>query len=200
MRAMFIQRRFLTEFQFDLTQFDVRVREKGLTYSKTYRVPYENVTNEPAEVTISSKSRLVVATILTVLTVILGMNALLGADIEPGAWAFYGCFAVIAAAWFVASRQSFFVFRAGDPALVVMRNRPSAEAVAVFLAALHEHRREYLRQRYLINAPSINAADTIQKLHWLHQQGAISPLEYDRLKARAIGESEERPFPPSTLH
>lgn len=197
---MFIQRRFLSEFQFDLTPFDVRVREKGLTYSKTYRVPYENVSNEPVEVTISSRPGLVVTIILAVLAVIVGVAALLGDDIEAGAWAFYGGFAMLAAIWYAASRRSYLVFKTADPALVVMRNRPSAEAVNVFLTALHEHRREYLRQRYLLNAPSRDAADTIQKLHWLRQQGAISPLEYETLKARAVGGSEERPSPPPMLH
>ncbi|MEP7324825.1 MAG: hypothetical protein ABI836_02655 [Gemmatimonadota bacterium] len=197
---MFVQRWFLTELQFDLTPFDVRVREKGLTWSRTYRVSYENVANEPVAVSMSSKARLVITTVLAGLTVILGVNILLGGDVAFGALQFYGGFAVVAAAWFAASRRSLLVFKGGDPALVVMRNRPSVEAVDVFLVALHEHRREYLRQRYLINAPSTNAADTIQKLYWLHQQGAISPLEYDRLKAQAIGASEPPPFPPSALH
>ncbi|HEV8125472.1 MAG TPA: hypothetical protein VGP80_14585 [Gemmatimonadales bacterium] len=197
---MFIQRRFLTEFQFDLTPFDVRVREKGLTYSKSYRVSYDNVTSEPVEVTISSRPRLILTVILALLAVIVAAAALLGDDVEAGAWLFYGGFAIVAACWYVASRQSFYVFKAGEPPLVLMKSRPSAAAVAVFLTALHEHRRNYLRQRYLLNAPSRDAADTIHKLLWLHQQGAISALEYETLKARAVGVSEEPPFPPSTLH
>ncbi len=197
---MFIQRRFLTEFQFDLTPCDVRVREKGLTYSRTYRVPFENVTTEPVEVTVGSKPRLVTTVVLALLAVLMGGYASRGDDIEPGAWAFYGGCAVLAAVLFVFSRQSFLVFKAADPGLIVMKNRPSPEALSAFLAAVHEHRRDYLRQRYLLNAPATNPADTIQKLHWLYQEGAISDLEFATLKAGAVGISEERPFPPSILH
>lgn len=197
---MFIQRRFLTEFQFDLTPFDVRVREKGLTHSKTYRVSYENVSSEPVEVTVSSRPRLVLTVILALLSVIVGAAALLGDDVEAADWLFYGGFAIVAAGWCVASRQSFYAFKAGEPPLVLMKSRPSPAAVGIFLTALHEHRRNYLRQRYLLNAPPRDAADTIHKLIWLHQQGAISALEYETLKARAVGVSEERPLPPSTLH
>ena len=197
---MFVQRRFLTEFQFDLTEFDVRVREKGLTYSRTYRVPYEHVTNEPVEVTLSSKGRLAITIVLVLLSLTVGLAVLLGDDVEPGVWVFYSSFAALAAVWFIASRQSFFVFRGGEPALVVMRNRPSEGAVGSFLTALHERRRQYLRERYLLNAPWKDAADTIQKLFWLRQQGAISELEYDKLKARALGGTEGQQFPPSILH
>lgn len=197
---MFIQRRFPTEFQFDLTQFDIRVREKGLTYSRTYRVDYEHVSLEPGEVTRSSTPGLIVTIALAVLGIIGGVAALQGRDVAPAAWALYGGAALLATVWYFGSRRSFYVFKTGEPALVVLKNRPSSEAVNAFLAALHEHRRGYLRQRYLINAPARGPAETIQQLDWLHQLGAISPLEHEKLKARAAGVSEEQPFPRSTLH
>lgn len=183
---MFTQRRFLTSYRFELVANGVMVTEKGLTYSRTYRVPFENIPAEHEAVTISSKLRLVVTGILATLAVATGAVSVAGGDAESAAPVFYGVLAVFSGMSFLLSRKSFLVFKTAEPALVLMKDRPTAQAMASFLKELHQLRTEYLRQQYLIGAPESATADAIHKLHWLRQQGAISESEFDALKAEIV--------------
>jgi hypothetical protein len=198
---VFTQRRFLTSFRFELVGNGVMVTEKGLTYSRTYRVPFENIPQEHEAVTISSKLRLVVTGILATLAVATGAVSLSGGDAESAAPVFYGALAIVAGLSFLLSKKSYLVFKSAEPPLVVMKDRPTAQAMTAFLEELHQHRTAYLRQQYLIGAHESATADAIHKLHWLRQQGAISDSEFDALKAEIVKPgSGEGPAQGTPLH
>jgi len=198
---VFTQRRLLTSYRFELVANGVMVTEKGLTYSRAYRVPFENIPEEHEAVTISSKPRLVTTSILATLAGATGVAYLVGGDVTSETPVIYGVLAIVAGVWFLFSKKSFLVFKSAEPPLVVMKDRPTAQAMAAFLEELREHRTAYLREKYLIGSHESATADAIHKLHWLRQQGAISESEFEALKAEIVRPgSGEGPPQGTSLH
>lgn len=180
---MFSQRRFFTRLTFRLEPAFVHVTERELTSSRSYVVPYENISAEPVEVMVSSRRWLVAAIILGLLTILVAASALRGGDVEAGAWLFWGTFAALAAIAYYVSRSSYLVFRSGEPPLVVIRDRPSKAALDQFLREVQERKKLYLAQAALTQVSGSSAADALHKLAHLRQLGVLNEAEFAVLKA-----------------
>ena len=185
--AVFKQRHLIRQHRYEVVQDGINVTENWLLGSKKYKVPFENVSKEPSEVTLSSRVRLWATIILLALSVITGIMQLLGDDVGDGACFFWGALAVVVGIGFLISRERFLVYqlRSGDKPLVLYRDKPSRELLERFMASVQDSKNEYLRNNYLRDdgAP---VADAIHKLVWLHERGALTDEEFESLKAGAI--------------
>lgn len=190
---MFSQRRFFTKLTFRLEPAFVHVTERELTSSRSYVVPYENISAEPVEVMISSRRWLVAAIILVLLTILVAGSALRGDDVEAGAWLFWGTFAALAGITYYVSRSSYLVFRSGEPPLVVMKDRPSRAALDQFLQEVQQRKTLYLAQAAMTQVRGSSAADALQKLAYLRQLGVLNEEEFAVLKADILRHAQGFP-------
>lgn len=194
---MLKQRRFFTRFEFLLGETHIQVTERRITSSRSYNVPFENVTADPMEVMVSSRGRFWATLVFAALTLLVAILQIVGGDVDQGAWIVWGSFTIVTGAAYWMSRRTYLVFNAGQPALVVLKGRPSEEVLSAFLEEMQKRKRAYLAQRYLASTSEGAPADTIHKLAWLREMGVVSPDEFDVLKSDVVRRAEEALPPPS---
>ena len=184
------QTRVTTQFELRIEDDAVAVTEQEGAVKRSYRVPYEHLAPGPVDVVIWSKPRLWAAVVLLGLSVIMMLLLLTGGDVESGAALFYAALAAVAALLFIRSRQAYIVLK-GIPPLVLMKDRPSAEAVAEFLARVLERKRAYLAEHYLLGTHESATVDAIHKLEMLRQEGSISDREFAILKGDVMRRAQD---------
>jgi len=195
--ATLIQQRMVTQFELRLESDAVAVTEQDGTSKRSYRVPLAQLEAAPVEVTVWSKPKLWWGVGLLGLSTLVLLVYLLGGDVEREAGLFWASCAAIAVVLFIRSRQSYLVIR-GDPGLVLMKDRPTGQAVRDFIELVLERRRAYLSETYLLGTHESALVDAIHKLDALRAAGSVSVRDYEILKANIVRRAEEARPPQSS--
>jgi hypothetical protein len=185
------QERLVVQFDFLLEPDGVAVTEHEGTATRSYRVPFACLESNPVNVTIWSKGKLRASVILLALSALLSLLQLRGGDVDTYGALVYAAAAAVAVLLFVRSRHHYIVVK-GSPSLVVMRDRPSAAAVAAFLEQVEARRRAYVAEHFLLDTHEGALVDAMHKLQVLREQDSISDFEFETLKADIIRRAEEQ--------
>jgi len=188
--SVLIQQRMITQFELRLESDAIAVNEQDGTAKRSYRVPLEKLADAPVEVTVWSQPKLWTAIGLLALSALVLIMYAVGGDVERDAGLFWGICAAIAVALFIRSRHSYVVVQ-GDPPLVLMKDRPTNQAVTEFLERVFERRRVHLSETYLLGTHESALVDAIHKLDALRTAGSISDRDYETLKADIVRRAEE---------
>lgn len=192
------QRRFLTRISLEVGEDGVHATERGLLHSRSFRLPFEEVPDEPERVRTASRPWFWGMVVLWIAALFTGALEAVGGEVDAGAYLFWGALAVMASLAFASSRASLRVLRAGESTVVMFEDRPSRAALDAFLAGLRERRDAYLVRRYMTGTAADSKADALHRLHWLREQGAISDEEFDLLKRDVLAQAEPGTWrPPS---
>jgi hypothetical protein len=192
-----IQERFVKRFAFQLEPDAIAVIEQDGPTKRSYRVPFESLDPAPVDVTIWSKPRLWATGVFLALSVLMLVVQLQGGDVESGAALFYASCAALATVLFLRSRQSYVVLK-GTPGLVLMKDRPTAQAMTAFIATVQERRRQYLAEHYLLGTHEGALIDALHKLEMLRKEGTVSDAEFEILKADIVGRAQSSRPPQSS--
>jgi hypothetical protein len=192
-----LQERMMTRFELRLEGDAIAVTEQDGTLKRAYRVPLESLAAAPVEVTVWSKGKLWSSIILFGLSALVLILYAQGGDVERDAGLFWAMCGAIAVALFIRSRQTYVVIH-GDPSLVLMKDRPTAQAVGLFLERVLERKRAYLSETYLLGTHESALVDAIHKLDALREAGSISAREYEVLKGNILRRAEEARPPESS--
>jgi hypothetical protein len=184
----FEQRRFFTKLQYQIVSDGINFRESSVFSARQNKVPFENIPQEPSEVTTSAKWLFWVTVFLLSLSILMGILYLSGQNVESDAFIFWGILGLFTGICFITSRKHFLVYRLRNDkqALVFFKDKPTKELLRQFIITMHNQQREYLRQHYLIGSESAASVDAIQKLLWLKAQNAINEDEFAKLKQDVI--------------
>jgi hypothetical protein len=177
----------------------VLVKESHFLSRSNYKVPYATLSNEKFEMTVYSKVWLW----LTVIPLLFCFVVFLGEFLQGGtdgllAIGLYGTFALFFGVLFYHSMEKVVGFQADDGPLVFSAGKPSQPELDRFLKELSDRKETFLRNQYLQPGCGHSPADELQKLMWLRDQGALTPLEFDKLKQDVVfgvewGETDNEP-------
>jgi len=185
----FEQRRLANLMKFRLVHDGVEVIDRGLITSSKYKVPFEAISLEPREATVSSSFRFWATVVFFGLAAIMGISTLVGQDTPASTSLIYALFGLGFATTYLMSRAKFLIY---DDAvetkrpLIVYENKPSPAALESFIEKVQNKKREYLRMNHLLRNEVGAGVDAIHKLTWLLGMGAISEEEFAKLKADVI--------------
>jgi hypothetical protein len=198
----FKQSRLLKKRYYEIVKDGVDVCETSLTNSIKYKVAFENIAQQPQEVSTSFNLLLWIAVVLLSLSVLTLLLQLFGQDVENGTFAIWGGLGILAGIGFFISRACFLIYNSNNhyPRLVFYKDKPSKEQFTHFITAVHDKQREYLRQNYLINTEAVDSVNAIQKLVWLKEQQAISEDEYENLKKDIIEKARWSNIQPPSIN
>lgn len=178
---MLTQRRLFTTLRFELAADGVDVTERGLTFSRSYRVPFAHIPAHPLRVSTSSGGWLLAAVLFGIVTVWTAVLAVRGTDAEGVVWVVWGFLAAVAGTMFVRSRRKFVIFRSGDPALALLDGQPTQEALDSFLAEMHRRRVAWLGEEALLTSGADVPENLGERLRWLQAAGLLSAAECEEL-------------------
>ncbi len=193
------QSRFSHQLELELAEDAVLVTDRAITTSRKYRVPLEGLALISEEVTVWSRRRLVLTCVCLVLVVLVGLTRLGGGDVGVDAELFYAVLAALGLWSFIGSRQSYLVTK-GTPPLVVMKNRPTPQAVTEFLEQVQSRRRDHVAARFLLGTPESALVDELHKLSLLRQNGTIGEGEFEVLKADIMRRASPYTPPPPSMN
>ncbi len=180
------QRRFLSQYTFRLVDDGIQVHEKSVLSSSKYKVPFENIAVESTEISQSSTFWFWAMVLLWCLSLLNLILLILGKDVESDVFIVWGIFASIASVAFYFSSKTYTAFVAGEPGLVLLKDKPSIEKMECFLKIVHDTKKEFLAQHYLIGSNESTKADAIHKLSWLQEHGVISKSDFEILKKEIV--------------
>jgi hypothetical protein len=182
-----VQRRFLSRITVDILDKGIAVSERIMFNPRKYKVRFENISAEGEEVSNSSQLRFWATIILFALALLTGLLQLFGQDV--GGWAFliWVVLGIITGVSYLMSRETFLVYGAVRPQLIVYKNKPNVGAFTAFMAEVQRRKQDYILNNYLLNTAVGSSADAIHKLAWLKNEGAINDTEFELLKAEIVG-------------
>lgn len=183
------QRHFFTRLTYQIIDNGIAATERTIFTPKKYKVPFENISLEATEVTVSSKFRFWVMIIFFSLALMTGLLKLFSQDVGGGAYLIWMALGIIAGVSFLLSRETFLVYGSGELTLVVYKDKPTPEALAAFVDEVQCKKHDYLLQHYLLDTTVSSSVDAIHKLTWLRNEGAITDKEFEILKAEVVQNS-----------
>lgn len=197
------QRRGFTIRTYTLGEDGIAVRERGFLHRESYRFAYEALSPDAFETTLYNRWALALLAVFVVLAAVVAFGAGIGAGTDGTAGVlFYVGFAILfgVLAWF--SWHRLIGFSAGEGAVLVFESgKPDDRALSTFLSELENRRIAHLRHRFLLDGDEPpSTADELHKLAWLHEKGAITEDEFEKLKHDLIFGQGERPLPPELLN
>lgn len=169
-----VQRRGLLRRTYSLTEHGIRVSERSPTSGRTLTVPYAVMYGDRQEQMSASKPALLMTVVLSVLAVLVSF----GPDAEKFAWLFWGVFALIAGAYYWASRRDQVGYVDGKAAIFFFCNIPSTDAVEAFIDEARGRARERLRELVLPLRRSGDPDFDRQRALMMRDKGIISDDEY----------------------
>lgn len=185
--ATLTQRHGIFTRTYILDDESVHVREANFLSRSHYRIPYATLSNEKFEMTVYSKVWLW----LTVIPLLFCFIVIIGEILQGGtdgllAITLYGTFALLFGVLLWHSMEKVIGFQADDGPLVFSAGKPTKRELDRFLKELSDRKETFLRNQYLQPGCGHSPADELQKLVWLRDQGAITPLEFDKLKQDVV--------------
>ncbi|MGE0269471.1 MAG: hypothetical protein AB7S78_13560 [Candidatus Omnitrophota bacterium] len=177
---------------FEVDSGGVNVHLERWFSSHRYIVPFEEVTAHPVEVGVSSKGWFTAGAIclmFLVLCVWFGFGRKDAATLQENLIA-WSSGTIISVGMYLLSRRTFILFSTGSRELALLKNNPSQKAVDLFVVAMLQQKREYVRNAYLPSSDGLPIVTQLNNLSILKKNGDITEEEFILLKERIINRND----------
>ena len=174
----------------------IAVYEKNLSISHKTHINFEDISPKSSESTSGSKNYLIIAIILTALTLISVPAAFAsGGKGDSFVPMFWGVIAAILWIAYFSSCKSLIQFSQNGSVLNLYKNKPSEQMVDAFIKKMFEFRKNHLLKKYGRFLAEENFENKIARLNYLRAQDVLSEEEFES-KREEFSSGSKKPSGP----